>query len=74
MRIGFTREILIPNFVLYPEFMNNDLMRNCSYGSNCDSTRLLASRELSSQQEQAVELVNKGIVKLNKLEYPLVDI
>ena len=75
MKIGFTREILIPCFDLYPEFLKNNMLRNCTYGSSCNSTRLLdANKTVSSEQEEAVELINKGIIKINKTNFPIFDV
>ena len=49
-------------------------MRNCTYGRSCNLARLLASNDTLSEQEQAVEIVNRGIVRLNNSEYPLIEI
>jgi hypothetical protein len=74
IRIRFTIEIIIPSFSLYPEFLNSELMRNCTFQRSCSSARLLASNKTLSEQEQAVELVNQGIVRKNNSDYPLIEI
>ena len=75
MKIGFTREILIPSFDLYPEFLKNNMLRNYTYGSFCNSTRLLdANKTVLSEQEEAVKLINKGIIKINKTNFPIFDV
>ena len=89
VRVGFTRQIEIPNYVTYPEFTAEEFMRqNCTQGeTTCEllAENQKASRRLSppsttegltawEMQRQAIEIVNRGLISENATMYPVVDL
>ena len=76
VRIEFTKSLLIPTFALYPEFETPDYMRPLNETDSLNSTSTRRSRMLKtktlSEQDQAIEIINRGIVVVNNTEYPLI--
>ena len=84
VRIGFTRNLELPTFEKYPEFnLTNHMLANCTNGnlycnaatsSNASNlTRMLGQLPKDSQEvREAVEIVNRGQVFVNRTWHPVV--
>jgi hypothetical protein len=70
MRVAITRPIVLPTFSRFPEFVKkNMLAQNCTNGGICKQPTRRLSQTLnqtanitSSALEQALEIVNRGLI------------
>ena len=82
LRIAITRPIELPTFNSFPEFENdNMLVLNCSNGGICEKPARRLSRtqnqfatKSSSEIDQALDIVNRGLVYIKDDYVPVVNL
>lgn len=90
VRIEFTKILMIPNFDLFPEFKQPSMMRpilNSTESTSSNGTssglRLLEELKVTSRrqlktdkeiEQEAIDIINRGIVVVNNTEYPIVQL
>ena len=76
VRVAFTRPILMPTFNSFPEFEQEEFMQqNFTNGSSGHSSRRLnATSNSSSELIQSLEIMNRGLLKVNFTYVPVVNL
>ena len=83
LRVAISRPIMLPTFTRFPEFeKDNMLAQNCTNGKICKEpttrglSRMLnqATTNTSSELYQALEIVNRGLIHVNRTNVPVVDL
>jgi len=76
-RVSFSRPLLIPTYELYPEFLNENFMRQpCSANNtseNCIKRRQLA-KSLEEESKEATEIINRGLVFVDDIQQPILNL
>jgi hypothetical protein len=76
VRVAFTRSILLPTFNRFPEFAEAQSMRQNFTNEYTDHSerRLNASSNQSSDLNQALDIINRGLLKVNTTYLPVVNL
>jgi hypothetical protein len=82
LRIAITRPIELPTFTSFPEFENDNMLAlNCSNGGICEKPARRLSRtqnqfatKSSSEIDQALDIVNRGLVYIKDDYVPVVNL
>ena len=77
VRVAFSRALQLPTFAKNPEFKQEAFWRrSCTNGGQgcLDQTRriLKTAQEPSTEQEEALQIVNRGIIWVKNTEHPVV--